>query len=280
MPDEVVVKKQKKTRIVGWQAGCMATIVLALCFSAPSGAVSAEVGSGADAEGQTRSGTAPEDVAALTAELAETRRKLTDLRRRFADLYLASRKLQERAARRDWIAAELLQVDEREADTMAGVYALGAMERHRTQQRELHQAIKAFKETLSAALDALQPTNIVERELLSALDDILAISEELAHSPSPVAGRGGDAAPDDVRVLTVNDALQAVVLDRGRSDGMVHGSSWCTDGDRGESVQLKVVETGEKYSVAVPIEGRLKALGAGMRVVPDSTADSAASDEP
>ena len=215
---------------------------------------------------------AERQCAQAQAELAAARRSLRDVRRRFADQYLENRQLQDRLAALAWVAADLLQAGDRADNLPAEAMLLRQMESRRRQQRELLASLTEMAGVLRENNSASEPVGVMRRELLERLGRVIDLTRELAHQPPAVAGRGGGDSPHDVHVLTINDELQAVIVNRGRTDGIAVASEWTPADASATALVLEIVEAGDQFSVAVPLSGSLRAIGPGSRLTMQTNA--------
>ncbi|MFW5802396.1 MAG: hypothetical protein ACOCWJ_00630 [Verrucomicrobiota bacterium] len=264
-----------------WHVCVWRAIVRALCFAGFVYVCEAQPGTDgaqpAIRELEQAKARAERQCAEANAELAAVRQSLRDVRRRFADQYLKNKKLQERLAALDWTAADLLQ-DGSDNKLPAEAYLLRQMEKRRKQQQKLHQNLVQLKTSFRNADSDEKRENVVSDESREQLDEIIELSRELAHQPPAVAGRGGDDEAHEVHVLAVNDDLQAVIINRGRTGGVSVASTWTPTEDSSDGPILKVIETGDQYSVAVPLRGSLRDIGAGASFTRQK--QSAGSDRP
>lgn len=250
-----------------WHVRIWCAIVRALCFAGIVCLCEAQAGDD-DSQPTIREleqakARAERQCAEANAELAAVRRNLRDVRRRFADQYLKNRKLQDRLAALDWTAAHLLQDGSSSETLPSEAYFLQQMEKRRKQQQELHRKLVRLRTILRDADSDEARQNVVSGELPAQLDEAIEQSRELTHQPPAVAGRGGEDKAHEVHVLTIDDELQAVIINRGRTGGISVASTWTPTEKSSQGLVLKVIETGDQFSVAVPMQGSLRSIGAG-----------------
>jgi hypothetical protein len=206
-------------------------------------------------------------IAELQAALIQSQRELERLRQRYAELYLRSRKqadeleeIQLRLA--GWLTDEQAVQDER-----ALAEALAYLEMLQDSQRHFYRQVREFGRYLEAALEILQPSEGLRREIRGRFEPIVALADRLERVPSKVAGRDGayDRTRRQCRVLAVNDELQIAVLDAGSIDGVRPGSSWrIIDGSRVLGL-VTVIEVRPALSAAMPAADILKRISPGMQ---------------
>lgn len=218
---------------------------------------------------------AEQESAEANAELAAVRQDLRDARRRFADQYLENRSLQNRLAALDWAAANLLQADGHKQTMPTEAFLLRYMEKRREIQRNLHRKLVRLRTDVQNAETDSTRASVVSDEWLTRLDQVIEQSRQLKLQPPAVAGRGGGDDEHKVLVLTVNDELQAVIVNRGRTDGVMAASTWTPTGKSSDDLILKIIATGERFSVAVPLRGSLRLVGPGSSLTRQKNADEA-----
>ena len=212
---------------------------------------------------------AEQKSAELNAALSRTEREIDSLRRRYAELYLESRRQQQELDYLDLRIAGLLADREDIASGRALSRALSALQQTQTAQQELTDKVREFGTYLGSVLDILQPSEALRREVTARFDALAKAAERSVQPLPSVAGRGdGSPTRQECRVLAVNDELQVVVLDRGFKDGVREGALWRVMGGRDVLARLRVIEVRSSVSAAMVSDGPFKAIGAGAVVSP------------
>ena len=266
----------RKIFALGWQTLCWLAILEILRLS-PSTCLSAEAVSPQAPleqkvevqEAQMARRAAEQKCAELAAALSTTEQEIEGLRRRYADLYLESRRQQQELEYLDLRMAGLLADREDIASGRALSRALSALQDVQGEQHALADKVREFGAYLSSVLDILQPSEVLRREVTERYG-ALAKAVERSVQPLPsVAGRG-DGVPkrQECRVLAVSDDLQVVVLDRGFKDGVREGTRWHVVNGSEVLAKLRVIEVRASVSAALVVEGRFKAIGVGALANP------------
>ncbi len=255
-----------------WTGLAVAAILWTSCFCArPSAAADGPAEVSAEAvqlqELRLARAAAERRCAELDAALAVAQRELAELRSRYADLYLQSQERNRQLEAFELQAAHLLVDRQGLAEGDPAADALHALADVRQAQVELVQQIRAFQGYLNSALDVLEPSDAMRREITARCAELVASAERAFQPLSTVAGRGRrDLVARSCRVLAVNDALQVVVFDSGQGAGIRRGTRWKAVRDGTVKAHLLVVEVRADISAAVVTEGRLSDLGPGTVV--------------
>ncbi|MBN2451987.1 MAG: hypothetical protein JXR77_16490 [Lentisphaeria bacterium] len=153
-------------------------------------------------------------------------------------------------------------------DTAAEAYR--ALEEVRETQAELADRARSFQTYLVSALDILEPSDAMRREITTRCAGLVELAERVVQPLSRVAGRGRrDLETHSCRVLAVNDDLQVVVLDSGYAVGVRRGTQWQIVRDDAVVARLRVIEVRADISAAVVVDGRLRNIGIGSVVTRD-----------
>jgi len=208
--------------------------------------------------------------AELETALVKAQKELTELRSRYADLYLQSQERSRQMEALELQAAHLLVDRQALAAGDPAADALHALEDVRQAQVELVSQVRAFQGYLGSALDVLEPSDAMRREITTRCAELVASAERAFKPLSTVAGRGSrDLVARSCRVLAVNDDLQVVVFDSGQDAGIRRGTQWNVVKDGTVKARLRVIEVRADISAAVVTDGRLGDLGPGTVVTAD-----------
>lgn len=206
----------------------------------------------------------------LDAALSKARKELQQLRSRYAELYLQSQERIRQMEALELQAAHLLVDRQGLAGGDPAAAALHALEDVRQAQVQLIGQIRAFQTYLGSALEVLEPSDVMRREITARCAELVASAERAFKPLSTVAGRGRrDLVARSCRVLAVNDDLQMVVLDSGQDAGVRRGSQWTAVKDGIVKARLLVIEVRTDISAAVLTEGHLGDIGPGTEVTAD-----------
>ena len=257
-----------------WQTAGMLAILMILrlsllsCWSAETVPRQASDARGLELDEARMARRAAEQKSAESnAALSRTEQEIHGLRRRYAELYLESRRQQHELDYIDLRIAGLLADREDIASGRALSRTLSALQQTQTAQQELTDKVHEFGTYLSSVLDIVQPSEALRREVAQRFDALAKAAERSVKPLPSVAGRGdGSPTRQECRVLAVNDELQVVVLDRGFEDGVREGALWRVMSGRDVLARLRVIEVRSSVSAAMVTDGRYKTIGAGAVV--------------
>lgn len=264
------MKKYKKNCHYDWTSIVPVTILCALCFGSQAVCAVDEAPSPATEsvvrleELRLERDDAQMKATQLQVELGRVQRQLDAVRREYARL-LVEAKAQ---------AGDLSELQLRVSELLVGHADAGALEAYealsqvRQRHLSLYREVREFGDYLEAVLEVIQPSEVLEQEMVDRHQRLVREIDRLERMPSLVAGRGGNEprALRQCRVLAVNDDLQVVVLNAGRNDGVYPGSAWYTTEDSVVSGRLTVIESRPTVSAAVPTEGDLRRFAPGVVV--------------
>jgi len=245
-------------------ASCLISVVLAVQAREPDPAA----GSLRVREAELARQAAEQRAAELDAALGRAQQQIERLRAENAELRVSLHECRASLALLRQRAAHML-LDRSPAELDRTLQeAVDSLRRMRAARLELAGEVQDFREVLAAALDRLQASVALRKDLLSRCDALVRKARQVEQWPSSqVAGRGGHGAhPLESRVLTVNDDLQVVVLDSGSAQGVRIGAT-ARVLDKGREIgRLRVVEVRPRLSAAIPVKGRLRDFAPGMPV--------------
>ena len=264
----------KKT-LSGWTRATVPAILLTSCFCAwPSTAADQALAAAVEpvqvqelrlAREAAEKRCAEQDVA-----LAKARQEIEQLRGRYAELYLRSQERNRQSEALELQAAHLLVDRQVLAGGDPASAALHALDDVRQAQVELVNLVRAFQVYLRSALDVLESSDVMRREITARVAELVVGAERAFKPLSTVAGRGSrDLVARSCRVLAVNDDLQVVVFDSGQDAGIRRGTHWNVVKDGTVQAQFLVIEVRADISAAVVTTGRLGDSGPGTVVTAD-----------
>ena len=261
----------KKTRILSWKKYVRLTILSVLCYGIPvalaAEAVTLQKPSDHNMvlkEAQVARQAAEGKNAELSAALIRTELELQALRRRYAEIYLASRAAQDELEDYELRVAGLLADREEPTSGRALPRVLAALDKLQSNQQDLRDQVKEFGAYLNSVLDVLQPSEAMRREVTTRFAQLEEVSESSA-GPRPIVARRGRGSVERpaCRILAVSDELQTVVLNRGFNDGVRQGMTWRVVSGDDILARMKVIEVRAAISAAVVTDGKFKAVGPG-----------------
>lgn len=259
----------------GWTWVTVSAILWTSCFCAPL-STAAESATSAVAEPvqvqELRLARAAAEKRCVELEQAgaKAQQELEQLRSRYAELYLRSQERNRQLEALELQAAHLLVDRQALAGGDPAAAALHALDDVRQAQVELLNLVRAFQVYLGSALDVLEPSDTMRREITTRVAELVTGAER-AFKPLPtVAGRGSrDLVARTCRVLAVNDDLQVVVFDSGEDAGVRRGTHWNVVKDGTVKARLLVIEVRANLSAAVVTAGHLGDSGPGTVVTAD-----------
>jgi len=218
-------------------------------------------------EAQVARRVAEERRAEISATLLRSEVELEQLRERYAELYLESRRQRQDLEGLELRAAGLLADRQDIASGRALSRALNALVVLRDSKLRLADQLREFGVYLNSVLDVLQPSEALRQEVTERYTKLVS---DVARSAKPlpiVAGRGGEEPEQRTcRVLAIEDELQVVVLDRGSDGGVRHGMFWTLVRDKRAVASLRVIDVRESISAAIVVSGSFKSVGPGVRL--------------
>ncbi|MBT3376169.1 MAG: hypothetical protein HN742_07440 [Lentisphaerae bacterium] len=273
---DTVTGKRKKSTGSSWQLSTRVAILCALCLCS-SIAIGQDTKTpvDADAEGsalalkeaQVARQVAEERRAELSATLLRAEVELEQLRERYAELYLESRRQQQDREDLELRAAGLLADRQDISSGRALSRALNALVTLRDNQLGLGDQLREFGLYLNSVLDVLQPSEALRKEVTERYTKLVRDVDRSAKPLPIVAGRGSeDLGRNTCRVLTVEDELQVVLLDRGSDGGIRHGTLWTFVRDKRVIARLRVIDVRESISAAIVTDGSFESVGPGVRL--------------
>ena len=208
---------------------------------------------------------AEEHAMSLNASLIRTESELATLRKRFAESHLEAQRLREELAALNIRAANLLVNEQDLPDAHVLARFLNDAEEAQKAIGQVYKDLVTFKGYLGSVLDAVGgPERETYRQLLTeklelVFDDLRRA--EQFFNPEPIADSAAPAG--DLRVLTVNDELQVVVISAGRLQGVRLGQLLTIREGRARDTTLRIIETRQTLSAAMVEEGSLRQISPG-----------------
>jgi len=205
----------------------------------------------------------------LEIELGQSRKALDKMRSRYADLYLRSHGLLGSLRQTELQVANLWH--NKDASSLDGLAAqlLEALDEAGSRQLDVAKALDEYEGSLKNLLDVLKPSAAMRAELLEKLGRLRETVEKSLRPLTAASGRGSAiSVRQGCRVLSVDEALEMVILDGGSIGGMTPESRWClVNGDK-LVAKFIVVDVRLELSAAVLLEGSLADVPVGSVLRP------------
>jgi hypothetical protein len=208
---------------------------------------------------------AEEHAMSLNAALIRTESALAAMRKQFSESHIEAQRLREELAAWNIRAANLLVNEEDLPDSHVLARFADDAEHAQTAIGQAYKDLVTFKGYLGSVLDAVGgPERETYRQLLT--DKLDLVFDDLRRAeqffnPEPIAD---SATPSgELRVLTVNDELQVVVISAGRLQGVRLGQLLTIREGRARDTTLRVIETRQSLSAAMVEEGSLRQISPG-----------------
>jgi hypothetical protein len=208
---------------------------------------------------------ADEHAMSLNAALIRTESALAVMRKRFSEVHIEAQQLRKELAALNIRAANLLVNEEDLPEAHVLARFADDAEQAKVAIGQVYKDLVTFKGYLGSVLDAVGgPERDTYRQLLTeklelVFDDLRRT--EQFFNPKPIAD---SATPDgDLRVLSVSDELQVVVISAGRLQGVRLGQLLTIREGRARNTTLRVIETRQALSAAMVEEGSLRQISPG-----------------
>lgn len=211
-------------------------------------------------------GSAPKSAFSAKAEIAELRRKLSEYRSRYTDLYIKHSALeQELELLKTKTAHMLLDLpDEKKAYMKAAEEAVQRLEAQNSAIEKMRKKTVEFKNSLNTILNVLEPSEVIRKKLDTQLDILITDLSEFQQAPSLVAWRGGESLERmECRILAVNDELQILIAGKGERDGIRPGAIITAFESSQQIAELRVVEVRTFVCAALLVKGNLEKVTPG-----------------
>jgi len=197
----------------------------------------------------------------LTQDLAAAAKELDQIRSLYADSLIRQNQSLEKMKNLELAAAHLLQDG---SDPEAKKKFLEAIETMASMKRrilEVEKEFAVFEKSMAAALDGMQPSDAMRREVESRIMSLRRVIESSLNPLSLVAGRGsGDSVGPGCVVLSVDKETQSIILDKGFQQGLRNGMIFRLERAGKNIVEVKVIECRSECSAAVVVSGKWAAL--------------------
>lgn len=211
---------------------------------------------------------AEKQVLDLELEIDKLRRDYTKLRSKYAELYMETYKAVKNLRSLELTAANLVQKED--GKDSGRDEAIEAMELVLSRQIELQNALKSYQDYLSAAMDVLQPSEAVKSELDKRGKNLADAVDNCMKPLTSLVLKGGTGEHNSCSVVSINEELELVILDKGTLHGIKTGSKWKLMGLEGETLaKLQTVDARPEISAAVVMEGTLGVIRTGSVLVKD-----------
>jgi len=201
------------------------------------------------------------EEAGPAAELEAVRKENEMLRKELADVLLKSDEIFDTYRRLQLSVAATVANSEKKN---VGEEELKSLESFLDVRQELKALVAKTLELSQfsgTVLDNNELTDTDRVRLKRKTEDLKTEAERLNAMLSPPEAK---EKTDKCRILSVNDRLQAILLDAGTANGVNTGLLWKVSLKDGKSVKLKVITARPFISAAVVIEGNFSSLAPGM----------------
>ncbi len=260
----------KKNYQMHWQKRKIGFILLVLFF-AGSFCSGSESGASTDLalqEARVARAALEREKIQLTQELAAARQELDQIRSLYADTLLRQQQPLEKLKKLELSAAHLLNSSNATIEKQfAEVIEILADVQRRI--LDVEQEFAVFEKSIAAALDGMQPSDAMRREVESRIVSLRRVIENSLNPLSLVAGRGsGDSVEPGCLIVSVDKETQSVILNKGFQQGLRSGMIFLLERAGKTMAEVKVVECRSDCSAAVVIKGSWTALlpGANLKL--------------
>ena len=152
----------------------------------------------------------------LTQELAAARDELDQIRSLYADSLIRQNQNLEKLKALELAAAHLLQDSNDPGQEKKFAEAIETMASMKRRILEVEKEFAVFEKSMAAALDGMQPSDAMRREVESRIVSLRRVIESSLNPLSLVAGRGsGDSVGPGSVVLSVDKETQSIILNKG-----------------------------------------------------------------
>ncbi len=261
----------KKKNQMHWQKTKTGFILLILFFTG-SFCSGAELDVAGDLELQearvARSALEREKIQ-LTQELATVREELDQIRSLYADSLIRQNQTLEKLKNMELSAAHLLQDNHDTSVENRFAEAIETMASVKRRVLEVEQELAVFEKSMAAALDGMQPSDAMRREVESRIMSLRRVIESSLNPLSLVAGRGnGDSVEPGCVILSVDRETQSLILNKGFQQGLRNGMIFSLERAGKIIVEVKVIECRSDSSAAIVVKGSWAALlpGASLKL--------------
>ncbi|NMA20078.1 MAG: hypothetical protein GX927_05820 [Lentisphaerae bacterium] len=259
----------KKKHQVHWQKQKVG-FILSVLFFAGSICFGAESGDARELELQearvARAALEREKIQ-LTQELAAARQELDQIRSLYADTLIRQSQTLEKLKNLELAAAHLLQSSTNPNTEKQFAEVIDTLASVKRRILDVEQEFAEFEKSMAAALDGMQPSGAMRREVESRIMSLRRVIESSLNPLSLVAGRGsGDSVEPGCQILSVDKKTQSIILNKGFQQGLRSGMIFCLERAGKIIVEVKVIECRTESSAAIIVNGSWAALLPGVNL--------------
>lgn len=202
----------------------------------------------------------------LTAEKAELERELSEMRRRYASLLLATDQTSLKAMEIDLEAAALVRgADEKPSEGVSETGRMLEILAHcRRKVAELSGAMGTHRETIGAILDAAKASNALREQANKSLDATAGSLDDCLETLELATNRELLQTSGSCAVLRLDPATNLAILDQGSLHGIRTGQEFGFQRDNEMAARLKAVVVRPRFTAAILTEGDFNSLAYGV----------------
>ena len=222
-------------------------------------------------EARTARASAEQRIRDLELEIERLRRENQSLKSKYAGLYVKTYDLLERLRRMELAGANLIHSGSASGTGMNRDDALEALDLTIGRMTRLQEACADYRKYVSSLAGILQASDAAKSELARHGESMQKALDAVAR-PLVMASKRNVRMERDrlgASVVSVDEELGLVVLDRGSLSGVRSGRMWFLSGANGVILaKLQTVECRAEFCAAVVVEGELSRIRPGAVVAP------------
>lgn len=256
-------QKMKKNNQMHWQKRKTGFILLFLFFAGSFcfGAESGDTGDLELQEARVARLALEREKMQLTQELKASRQELDQIRSLYADTLIRQNQTLEKLKNLELAAAHLLQNSSNPTADKQFAEVIETLASVKRRVLEVEQEFAEFEKSMAAALDGMQPSDAMRREVESRIMSLRRVIESSLNPLSLVAGRGnGDSVEPGCLILSVDQETQSIILNKGFQQGLRNGMIFQLERAGKIIVEVKVIECRTESSAAIVVNGSWAAL--------------------
>lgn len=202
-----------------------------------------------------------EEAERLGADNAALQKELLELRKRYADILLASDELSGKLVATDLAAAQLLRKEnDVDLEKSEGARMLEILGYCRGRLQEMGDEMEKHRETVLAALEASQASSAIRQQTEKSLDGVeqrleLCLKPMELATDKTLATTAGSCA-----ILKLDAPTQVVILDQGTLHGLKLGDEFTFQRDNEIAATIKIIAVRPAFAAAILTGGEFNAL--------------------
>ncbi len=261
----------KKKHQMHWQKRKIGFILVILFFAGSicSGVESGDSGGLELQEARVARAALEREKIQLTQELASAREELDQIRSLYADSLIRHNQNLEKLKNLELAAAHLLQSTSDSSLQKQFAEAIETLASVKRRVLAVEQEFAVLEKSMAAALDGMQPSDAMRREVESRIMSLRRVIESSLNPLSLVAGRGsGDSVEPGCLILSVDRETQSIILNKGFQQGLRNGMIFNLERAGKILAGVKVIECRSESSAAIVVKGSWAALlpGASLKL--------------